>query len=143
MLSFYNLYTTKMKFDNIRLLVNDFDRSYSFYSETLGLKATWGKRGENYASFDVGSSSGLALFRAELMNVAISSQERPRAETLQDKIVIVIEVDDVDETYAKLKSKGVLFLNEPKDMQVWGIRVIHLRDPENNLIELFSGLKNV
>lgn len=143
MLSFYNLYTTKMKFDNIRLLVNDFDRSYSFYSETLGLKATWGKGGENYASFDVGSSSGLALFRAELMNVAISSQERPRAETLQDKIVIVIEVDDVDETYAKLKSKGVLFLNEPKDMQVWGIRVIHLRDPENNLIELFSGLKNV
>ncbi len=135
--------TIKMKFDNIRLLVNDFDRSYSFYSETLGLKATWGKPGENYASFDVGSSSGLALFRAELMNVAISTQEQARTGTLQDKMAIVIEVDDVDDTYAKLKSKGVLFLNEPKDMQVWGIRVIHLRDPENNLIELFSGLKNV
>jgi len=25
-------------------------------------------------------------------------------------------------------------------MRAWGIRVAHLRDPENNLIELFSDL---
>jgi lactoylglutathione lyase len=73
-----------------------------------------------------------------LMNIAIDKPATEEKEILTDKAVIVIEVENVDETYKELKSKGVQFLNEPKDMAAWGIRVTHFRDPENNLIELHS-----
>ena len=51
-----------------------------------------------------------------------------------------MQVDSVNETYNLLQNKGVKFLTEPKDMTAWGIRVAHFRDPENNLIELYSEL---
>ncbi len=131
-----------MKFDNIRLLVNDFDKCFNFYSGILGLECTWGKLGDNFASFNIGNLSGLALFKAELMSVAIGSAEAKKNEILQDKIAIILKVDSVDESYSMLQSKGLNFLAEPKDMAAWGIRVAHFRDPENNLIELFSDLSN-
>ena len=36
--------------------------------------------------------------------------------------------------------KGINFINEPTDMPDWGMRVVHLRDPEENLIEFFTPL---
>lgn len=129
-----------MKFSNIRLLVNDFDQCYTFYNDLLGLECTWGKPGENYASFNMGISSVLALFKAELMSIAINHSDAKKNEALQDKFAIIVQVDNVDEMYHSLQQKGVAFLTEPKDMSAWGIRVAHFRDPENNLIELFSNL---
>jgi catechol 2,3-dioxygenase-like lactoylglutathione lyase family enzyme len=129
-----------MKFSNIRLLVSDFDKCFTFYNDILGLECTWGKPGDNYASFDIGNPSGLALFKAELMSMATNKACAEKNESLQDKIAIILQVDNVDETYSSLKSRGVEFLTEPKDMTAWGIRVTHFRDPENNLIELYSEL---
>lgn len=129
-----------MKFNNIRLLVNDFDTCFNFYNDALGLKCTWGKPGDNFASFDMGIPDGLAIFKAELMNDAIE-KKHPASKNASDKFVIIIEVESVDKKYEALKKKKVNFINEPKDMPVWGIRVVHFRDPENNLIELFSYLK--
>lgn len=34
----------------------------------------------------------------------------------------------------------MIFVNEPTDMADWGSRTVLLRDPEDNLIELFSPL---
>jgi hypothetical protein len=36
----------------------------------------------------------------------------------------------------RLGARGVSFLNEPHDRPDWGIRVLHLRDPDGLLIEL-------
>ena len=129
-----------MKFSNIRLLVNDFDKCFTFYNDILGLECTWGKLGDNFASFNMGNLSGLALFKAELMSIAINNPDAKKNEILHDKVAIIVQVDSVNETYSVLQSKGIKFLTEPKDMTVWGIRVVHFRDSENNLIELFSDL---
>jgi len=56
-------------------------------------------------------------------------------------MMVSFEVPNVDETYQTLKAKGVEFINEPTDMPDWGMRTVHLRDPEENLIELFTPLK--
>ncbi|HVA97377.1 MAG TPA: VOC family protein [Bacteroidia bacterium] len=128
-----------MKFNNIRLLVNDFDKSFTFYNEILGLECTWGKLGENFASFNIGIESGLAIFKAELMAIAINSNST-KNENLQDKTAIIVSVENVNKSYRTLKDKGVNFIDEPKDMSAWGIRVVHFRDTENNLFELFSEL---
>lgn len=129
-----------MKFNNIRLLVNDFDKAFAFYNDTLGLECTWGKPGENFASFNIGLESGLAIFKAELMAMAIGNFNANKKVEFQDRAVIVIEVENVSDTYEKLKNKGITFLTEPKDMPAWGIRVAHFRDMEENLFEIFSAL---
>ncbi|WP_142526733.1 VOC family protein [Pedobacter westerhofensis] len=129
-----------MKLSNIRLLVNDFDKCFAFYSDTLGLECSWGKPGDNYASFNIGLPSGLALFKANLMSQAINKAGAAENTVVNDKAVIIFEVENVDAVFINLESKAVNFLTAPKDMQDWGIRVVHLRDPENNLIELFTAL---
>lgn len=129
-----------MKFNNIRLLVNDFDKAFAFYNDTLGLECTWGQLGDNFASFNIGLESGLAIFKAELMDMAIGNGNAKKNGEFQDKSVIIIEVENVSDTYERLKNKGVSFLTEPKDMPAWGIRVAHFRDSEGNLMEIFSAL---
>ena len=94
-----------------------------------------------YASFDIGIPSGLALFKADLMNSVLGDNTASTKQSKADNFVIVIEVANVDESYATLKEKGVKFMAEPKDMPDWGIRVAHLRDPEQNLIEIYNDLK--
>lgn len=129
-----------MKFSNIRLLVNDFNKSFAFYNDILVLECTWGKLDDNFASFNIGINSGLAIFKAELMAMAVNNFDAKKNEILQDKISIIVQVDNVNESYQTLKNKGVTFINEPKDMSAWGIRVVHFRDTENNLFELYSEL---
>lgn len=58
----------------------------------------------------------------------------------REKSLVSFSVDNVDNTYMALKDKGVIFINKPTDMADWGARTVHLRDPEDNLIELFSPL---
>ena len=132
-----------MKLNNIRLFVHDFKASFNFYKETLGLECTWGQENENYASFNIGLPSGLAIFQAELMRDAIPDYVAEKSKSAVDKMSIIIQVDNIDESYQNLQKRGVKFLNAPIDMQAWGIRVVHLRDPENNLIELFQELPHV
>ena len=59
---------------------------------------------------------------------------------MREKLMISFSVDNVDETFVALKAKGVTFISEPTDMPDWGMRTLYLRDPEENLIELFTPL---
>jgi lactoylglutathione lyase len=130
----------KIKFNNIRLLVNDFDKAFTFYKDTLGLECTWGKPGDNYASFNFGIESALAIFKTELMSMAIPDWDTTKSKKHQDNSVIIVEVENITDTYKKLKKKGIVFLNEPTEISAWGICVAHFRDPEGNLFEIYSGL---
>ena len=129
-----------MKFNNIRLLVNDFEKAFTFYKDTLGLECTWGQPGDNYASFNLGMESGLAIFKRELMSMAIPGWDTPKSKKHQDNSVIIVQVENLTDTYKDLKRKGVAFLNEPTDIPAWGIRVAHFRDTEGNLFEIYSSL---
>ena len=129
-----------MELNCIRLLVEDFDKCFKFYAETLGLKVTWGKLGGDYASFDIGSSVGLSIFKSDLMAAAIGNSEKSLPSDNREKIAIILKVENVDNSYQELLKKGVSFIKEPSDMTGWGMRATHFRDPENNLIEIFSEL---
>lgn len=59
---------------------------------------------------------------------------------MREKSMLSFSVDNVDQTFATLKAKGVTFINEPTDMPNWGMRILYLCDPEENLIELFTPL---
>jgi len=121
-------------------MVKDFDSCFRFYSEQLELNVTWGKVGGDYASFDIGMSSGLSIFKSDLMASAIGNSDMSLPENCRDKIAIIVKVDNVDNYFERFSKRGVKFINKPSDMAGWGMRVVHLRDTEDNLIELWSEL---
>jgi catechol 2,3-dioxygenase-like lactoylglutathione lyase family enzyme len=129
-----------MKFNNVRLLVKDYKKCFEFYTEKLGLEAAWNLDG-CYASFKVADGiEGLAIFVSDFMAPAVGNAEKTQPSGYREKSMISFEVGNVDETCQALLTKGINFINQPTDMPDWGMRVVHFRDPEENLIELFTPL---
>ena len=129
-----------MKFSNVRLLVKDYRKCFNFYTQQLGLEAVW-DIDDCYASFKVAEGiEGLALFTSDLMAPIVGNVEKALPIGYREKSMISFEVNNVDESYQEFLAKGIEFINKPIDMPGWGIRVVHLYDPEENLIELFTTL---
>jgi len=130
-----------MTFSNVRLLVKDFKKCFKFYSETLGLIPIWGAEDDCYASFQVAEGiEGFALFVSDHLAMAVGNADKTQPAGFRDKSMISFEVENVDESYRTLLEKGVSFINQPTDMPDWGMRVVHFRDPEENLLELYTPL---
>ena len=131
-----------MKFSNVRLLVKDYKKCFKFYTEKLGLEPTWGDEKGCYASFKVAEGiEGFAIFVSDFMAPAVGNAEKTQPEGYREKSMISFEVENVDDAYQAFLAKGINFVNQPTDMPDWGMRVVHLRDPEENLIEFFTPLK--
>lgn len=130
-----------MKFSNVRLLVKDYKKCFKFYTEQLGLEPLWGDENGCYASFKVADGiEGLAIFVSDYMAPAVGNVEKTQPIGYREKSMISFEVGNVDDTYRAFLGKGIKFINEPIDMPDWGMRVVHLRDPEENLIEFYTPL---
>ncbi len=130
-----------MKLGSVRLLVKDFAKSFKFYNEQLGLEAAWGDENSGYANFKVADGmEGFALFVSDWMAPAVGNVDKELPTGFREKSLVSFSVDNVDEAYAALQAKGVVFISEPADMPDWGMRTVYFRDPEDNLIELYSPL---
>lgn len=130
-----------MKFSNVRLLVKDYKKCFKFYTEQLGLEVLWGDENGCYAAFKVADGiEGFAIFVSDFMASAVGNEEKTQPISCREKSMVVFEVENVDDTYQTFLEKGINFINEPTDMPDWGMRVVHLRDPEDNLIEFFTPL---
>ena len=125
-----------MKVTNIRLLTNDYQSQFKFYKETLNLECVYGNENSNYADFKLGEVY-LSLFVKEHMMKALNLTNDPHDKTHNQ--VIVVEVDDVDQTYKKFKDK-LNVITEPTNRDVWGIRCFHILDPEDNVLEFYNSL---
>jgi len=130
-----------MKFSNVRLLVKDYKRCFKFYTEQLGLEPVWGDENGCYASFKVAEGiEGFAIFVSDYMASSVGNEEKTQPIGYREKSLVAFEVENVDDTYRAFLEKGIDFINVPTDMPDWGMRVVHLRDPEDNLIEFFTPL---
>jgi len=133
-----------MKFSNARLLVRDYKKCFKFYTEKLGLEPAWGDEEGCYASFKVAEGiEGFAIFVSDFMAPAVGNADKTQPSGCREKLMVSFEVENVDKAYQTFLEKGIDFINQPTDMPDWGMRVVHLRDPEENLIELFTPLVTV
>lgn len=62
-------------------------------------------------------------------------------ESINSKIVLYFECENLDEEVERLKKLGLTFEQEPID-QVWLWREAYLKDPDGNKIILFYGGEN-
>jgi lactoylglutathione lyase len=128
-----------LKFTHARLLVSDVQVCLHFYRDVLGFEVLWADEEGNYVSFNTGDVV-LALNRQDSMAVAVGTANKPTTAECQDKVALIMAVEDIDAVYRQLRERGVTFVTDPLDRPNWGIRTAHFRDPDGNLIEINSSL---
>lgn len=125
------------KIDHVEIVTDDLDASLDFYSNVLGLKRKITQRVERSI---LGVPMDIVMLEIGNGFVELISYDgatpgpRPEGENLGVRMM-ALEVEDMDETLAYLKTKGV----EP----TWGPRIqegeyarVEITDPQGNRIEL-------
>ncbi|MQY29286.1 VOC family protein [Nocardia aurantia] len=120
-----------MKLVSIRLITDDIQRLAGFYEHVTGIEASWAtpdfaEIGTSAGALAIGSSRTVALFAAGSVRPA-------------DNHTAIIEflVADVDAEYRRLRDVVEDFVTEPTTLP-WGNRSLLFRDPDGNLVNLFT-----
>ncbi|MEH2140370.1 VOC family protein [Nostoc sp.] len=129
----------KLQLTHLRLLVSNYKDSFLFYRDLLKFDVDWGDEDGGYAEFNTGYLK-LGLFKKELMAEVVPRIEQPSYVANRDKTVLIFAVDNVDEVYEQVKNQNAIVVTQPQDRPDWGIRTAYFRDPDGNLIEVYSNL---
>ena len=131
-----------MRIDHVRLLVVKFAECFRFYRDVIGLAVKWGDENDSYASFSAAGEKvpNIALFRRQSMADALGIGNLPAEVTAQDRAMLIIGVENVDASAARIQALGTPFVLGPQNYPDWGMRSAYLRDPDGNLIELCGEL---
>jgi catechol 2,3-dioxygenase-like lactoylglutathione lyase family enzyme len=97
---------------NVTLMVSDFERAVTFYTQTLGL--------------DAGVRYGNEWAEVSLKGLTIGLHPAGEMTPEGGAVAIGFEVDDIDAEVAALKAKGVVFTDEIRDADM--IRIISFKD---------------
>lgn len=110
------------------LLVDDFDKSMTFYKDILGLSVN--SQDGKFADFKLEGTS-LAIFEK---STAVAMFPKENMGT-GGGIVLAFQVDDVAKSCEQLKAKGVAIFEGPKKTE-WGQTVAYFKDPDGNIWEI-------
>jgi predicted enzyme related to lactoylglutathione lyase len=120
-----------MKFVSTRIITADVLRLVTFYELVTGATAIWGN--ELFAEIPtlagtlaIGSDKTVPLFGA--------GSAEPAANRTA---IIEFIVDDVDAEYERLREQVPEVVTAPTTMP-WGNRALLFRDPDGNLVNLFT-----
>ena len=110
------------------LLVDNFNKSFEFYKETLGLKVN--SKEEGFANFKLGETE-LAIFQKD----AATSMFPKKYMGNGGGVSIGFQVKDINQACKRLKLKKVEIFEGPKSTP-WGQKVAYFRDPDCNIWEI-------
>ncbi len=120
-----------MNLVSIRLITDDIRHLVGFYERVLGASAVWSN--DDFAEFRTASGT-LAIGSTRTVALFGEGAARPA-----DNHTAIIEfiVEDVDSLFDGLESWVTAVVARPTDMP-WGNRSLLVRDPDGNLINLFT-----
>lgn len=120
-----------MKFASIRLVSNDLERLAAFYTLLTGVAVT--RLGPEFAELRLeGATVALTGPRMiEQFNAGAAVAAANRSALLE------FQVDDVDGVRTRLADALLDYVMPPTNMP-WGNRSMLLRDPDGNLVNVFS-----
>jgi predicted enzyme related to lactoylglutathione lyase len=119
-----------MSFASIRIVTDDLERLVAFYETVSGRQAE--RSAPVFAQF---SGPGANLAIASTATVAMLGGAL--APATNRSVVIEFEVADVDGDFARLQLDTEDVVLEPTTMP-WGNRSALVRDPDGNVVNLFS-----
>ena len=128
-----------MKYAFTRLLVTNFKQCFQFYRDVMGFTPGFGTENDTYADFVVGETN-ISLFDKNEMSQVLGTASLLARPGAQDRVCLTFGVENVDVFYQTLMAKDVKVLVPPTDHPDWGIRTVHFRDPDGNLIEVNQDL---
>jgi predicted enzyme related to lactoylglutathione lyase len=120
-----------MDFVSIRIITGDVAALVGFYEHVTGEPATWST--PDFAEITVGSAT-VAIASTRTVPLFAADAAPPR-ETRS--VIVEFLVGDVDEVYRNLAGTVEDVVKEPTTMP-WGNRSLLLRDPDGNLVNLFT-----
>ena len=123
------------RYDYTRVLVSNFTECFRFYRDALGFQPSFGTEDDTYADFAVGTTN-ISLFDRAEMSEALGTSDLPIDARAQDRVCLVFGVDDLDAEHRRLIALGIRFVVGITEHPDWGIKTLHFRDPDGNLIEL-------
>lgn len=120
-----------MDFASIRIITDDLDRLVDFYELVTGVSAerpapVFAELVLPSATLAIGDSQTVQLFGAGSARAADNHT-----------VIIEFQVDDVDAEYQRLTPHVDDWVQEPTTMP-WGNRSVLFRDPDNNLVNLYT-----
>ena len=118
---------------SIRIITADIRRLVDFYETVTGVDATWAT--DEFAelrwpafTLAIGSTATLALFGGDVAQAAANRS-----------VIIELQVDDVDTDHERiLAAAPTVTVAQPPTTMPWGNRSLLLRDPDDNLVNLFT-----
>ncbi|ROS61220.1 glyoxalase-like protein [Frigoribacterium sp. PhB160] len=119
-----------MSFASIRIVTDDLDGLVAFYEQVTGQQAE--RPAPVFAQF---SGPGANLAIASTATVAMLDGALTPA--TNRSVLIEFEVADVDGEFAELQPESEDVVLEPTTMP-WGNRSAMVRDPDGNVVNLFS-----
>lgn len=120
-----------MDFASIRIITDDLDRLVDFYE--LVTEASASRPAPVFAEFRTATG---VLAIGSTATVAMLGDRAPRAGR-NDSVILEFLVADVDAEFARLRGMLTDVVLEPATMP-WGNRSALFRDPDGNLVNLFS-----
>ncbi|HUB56736.1 MAG TPA: VOC family protein [Mycobacterium sp.] len=120
-----------MKFVSTRVITADVNRLVQFYEMVTELPALWGN--ELFAEIPTPVGT-LAIGSDKTVPLFGDGSAEPGANR---SAILEFIVDDVDAEYERLRHRVAEVVTEPTTMP-WGNRALLFRDPDGNLINLFT-----
>ncbi|MGZ8178656.1 VOC family protein [Williamsia sp. SKLECPSW1] len=120
-----------MKFASVRIITADVDRLVGFYETLLGITAD--RPAPVFAEL-VTSAGTLAI--GDVQTVALFGEGSAHPAD-NHSVIIEFIVDDVDAEFERLSGHVDEVVQTPTTMP-WGNRSLLIRDPDGNLVNLFT-----
>jgi predicted enzyme related to lactoylglutathione lyase len=120
-----------MKFTSTRIITADIKRLVDFYEMVTGLPAVWAN--EFFAEIPTPIGT-LAIGSDKTVPLFGEGSAEPGANR---SAILELIVEDVDTEYERLRGRLADVVTEPTTMP-WGNRALLFRDPDGNLVNLFT-----
>ena len=125
-----------MKFISTRIITADVNRLVDFYEMVTEVSAVWG----NELFAEIPTSVGtLAIGSDKTVPLFGDGSAEPAANR---SAILEFIVEDVDAEYERLRERVGEVVTEPTTMP-WGNRALLFRDPDGNLVNLFTPVRTM
>jgi predicted enzyme related to lactoylglutathione lyase len=122
-----------MKYSGICLITQNVPKLVNFYKKVF----TTDSEGDDiHADLNIGGLNLSIYSEKGMENLAPNSMKGAG----NGKFTIGFEVDDIESEYLRIKELGVHFIIQPTTFP-WGSRAFWFRDPDRNIIDIFSKIK--